>query len=968
MSASTDAQNKSFDTWWLHRFLSKRSAITLSVSTLTQLLAPVLVVYMLITVTLTSHYTYEDVGPTFIIAWCSIGTFTLFANTTTHFQWSVQMLSNVATVTLVTSSSCFLLTGFIRNGDDLPSAPFIIGVMLLLWSGTPTTSMWPLSITHWWAPLIVPLLYGIFNTTVLWKGVHPLEPVIRFIMVLQSALLCCTTIMLRERQSRIHFDRGGVLLDECVFMKHILGMLVPPTLLDSKINNRDEYDTIIDTTRDVMLSAHAERFANSFDGSVMMAELVIDHAPLFSGIARIQLIDRAFTMFDDIVTKSGANKIETIGGVYLVAANITSTHIPNHVEVLCRVAIQFKSVIPKVSVFFHIDARAIHLKIGIHTGHIIGGVIGTLLPRYRIFGDTVNTAARMETSSRSNCIQLSSDAAMRLTPVPVDLTLISRGDVDVKGKGVMTTFFVTASASMNPVMEVGEFEVSVVPNISGRFHPMNLTDHESQVWRNTIVTTQPPTVVETDAMNYTHYRYKKLWFSSRVVRIVEPLTVAVICVMMVCESGKYQLRDLVTESTIIGALLCISFTAAAFTMWVGDRFPTHINWFALQAVETVPVLIHAVIISQWARILGVTASTYVWIILVVLGHATYYTNIMEPTFSAVTTLLIFTHQCACMSFAMAKWDVEAMFSFVCVLFYFITSYFINVFVHERTRRVDMLVIHRIKHLKYISHSLLLNFLPVGVLQSIQDNELSPHHILAWEFESSFVLQSDIVGFTALASKITPIELCRFLHTIFSRFDELAFKMGVTKIETVGDAYIAATGCTPDEKRKSAANAISLAYMAIEMQQFCASQLAPDGSQVVMRIGLHCGPVVGGIIGSMMRYHLFGTTMDALTQLEQASKSGGARMSQSFATALNAVHSSTAIKRVRINRNTTRLNVFQLSPHNTYESIEIDGTSEHRTSTCKTYNREALHILPAEAMQLVGMGVQETFHLDIAIQI
>ena len=82
-----------------------------------------------------------------------------------------------------------------------------------------------------------------------------------------------------------------------------------------------------------------------------------------------------------------------------------------------------------------------------------------------------------------------------------------------------------------------------------------------------------------------------------------------------------------------------------------------------------------------------------------------------------------------------------------------------------------------------------------------------------------------------------------------------------------DAFIASTGCIPGEHKTLQENALNLACMALEMQKLCATLRAPDGSPVVMRIGLHCGPVVGGIVGgNMIRYHLFGSTLDAVTQV------------------------------------------------------------------------------------------------------
>ena len=76
-----------------------------------------------------------------------------------------------------------------------------------------------------------------------------------------------------------------------------------------------------------------------------------------------------------------------------------------------------------------------------------------------------------------------------------------------------------------------------------------------------------------------------------------------------------------------------------------------------------------------------------------------------------------------------------------------------------------------------------------------------NQVVAWEFDNVFVLQSDIVGFTSLGSRVTPLQLCTFLHDLFSRFDDLAIQLGVHKIETVGCAQsgraeVGRYGCAP----------------------------------------------------------------------------------------------------------------------------------------------------------------------------
>ena len=85
--------------------------------------------------------------------------------------------------------------------------------------------------------------------------------------------------------------------------------------------------------------------------------------------------------------------------------------------------------------------------------------------------------------------------------------------------------------------------------------------------------------------------------------------------------------------------------------------------------------------------------------------------------------------------------------------------------------------------------------------------------------------------------------------------------------TARDAFIASTGCIPGENRTLQENALNLARMAQAMQKLCVTLTAPDGSPVLMRVGLHCGPIVGGIVGgNMIRYHLFGSTLDAVAQV------------------------------------------------------------------------------------------------------
>ena len=202
----------------------------------------------------------------------------------------------------------------------------------------------------------------------------------------------------------------------------------------------------------------------------------------------------------------------------------------------------------------------------------------------------------------------------------------------------------------------------------------------------------------------------------------------------------------------------------------------------------------------------------------------------------------------------------------------------------------------------------------------------PRH-MAWSFSRTCVLQSDIVGFTSMSGSVQPEQLCAFLHDLFSAFDHLAEELGVVKIETIGenlanlssglsllfllpreptlpladspepaaadpsgDAYVAATGCIEpppgEDPAPTSEDALRIAAMACRMQALCAEFVCPDGSRLVQRVGLHCGPSIAAVTGgSIMRYHLFGRSISAVNNLEQACPKGDILCSQAFLEAM-----------------------------------------------------------------------------------
>ena len=159
-----------------------------------------------------------------------------------------------------------------------------------------------------------------------------------------------------------------------------------------------------------------------------------------------------------------------------------------------------------------------------------------------------------------------------------------------------------------------------------------------------------------------------------------------------------------------------------------------------------------------------------------------------------------------------------------------------------------------------TEKLLLNILPGPIAEQLKHEPST----IADIFEDVSVLFADLVGFTEFSSRRSAHELVEFLNEIFSEFDQLAEKHGLEKIKTIGDAYMVVAGLPMP--RSDHADAI--AQMAIDMQQALANVNVKTGESFSMRIGIHSGSVVAGVIGlKKFSYDLWGDTVNTASRME-----------------------------------------------------------------------------------------------------
>jgi class 3 adenylate cyclase len=163
-----------------------------------------------------------------------------------------------------------------------------------------------------------------------------------------------------------------------------------------------------------------------------------------------------------------------------------------------------------------------------------------------------------------------------------------------------------------------------------------------------------------------------------------------------------------------------------------------------------------------------------------------------------------------------------------------------------------------------SEEMLYHTLPRPIVQRIRGGE----QLIADRVAEATILFSDLAGFTQLSDHLDPQEVLDVLDVLFSRYDAIAERMGLEKIKTIGDGYMVAGGVL--ERR--ADHAAAVAEMALSMRaatDIATRALGVIGQPLQVRIGIHSGPLVAGVLGSIkMVYDVWGDTVNTASRMEK----------------------------------------------------------------------------------------------------
>ena len=178
--------------------------------------------------------------------------------------------------------------------------------------------------------------------------------------------------------------------------------------------------------------------ADEYESASVLFADIVDSTPLFAELEpaeAVEWLNEVFTTFDELVEQRGLEKIRTIGDNYMVASGVPTPR-DDHAEVLVDLGLAMLDAVERVPAR---NGRKLGFRIGVNSGPMVAGVIGTTKFHYDVWGDTVNCAARMESHGEVGRLQVA-EGTFRL--IGGEFVCTPRGEIEIKGKGPMATWWV----------------------------------------------------------------------------------------------------------------------------------------------------------------------------------------------------------------------------------------------------------------------------------------------------------------------------------------------------------------------------------------------------------------------------------------------------------------------------------------------------------------------------------------------
>src|SRR5260221_3118426 len=305
------------------------------------------------------------------------------------------------------------------------------------------------------------------------------------------------------------------------------------------------------------------------------------------------------------------------------------------------------------------------------------------------------------------------------------------------------------------------------------------------------------------------------------------------------------------------------------------------NFNVFRTTQLVLILLHPCLLHLSLGDFNSSSAVIIWSTLCPLGALVFYntnaaTYYLLIFFSVIVAAFFLENKLFSHETRLPDSLVSVLFvlniSAVTFLIFFVLCYFVN---------QNDLVKAKLKHEQELlaaeeekSEKLLLNILPASIAKRLKDGE----QVIASEHNEAAILFADIVEFTNTSQQISPAMLVENLNKIFTHFDNLVEEYGLEKIKTIGDSYMVASGLTGNGH----SHIMKMADLALTMISGI-NKFSLDGKNMCeLRIGIHTGPVVAGVIGSKkFSYDIWGDAVNTASRMESFGEPGKIQISEKF---------------------------------------------------------------------------------------
>ena len=609
--------------------------------------------------------------------------------------------------------------------------------------------------------------------------------------------------------------------------------------------------------------------------------------------------------FDKIIfLYSGVHKVEHVANTYLLCSGLLQEDIPDdiHPKLMIRACVALQDICSTMRLK---NGRFVQITVGIHSGNVLGTVVGAQRRFFRIFGDTVNTASRICSTGIKYKINVS-DIVHQCVENTDNFQWESRENVSMKGKGTMNCMVLQHLAHRQSVSLHSKFEASRLHSAEtkSRFsQPRWMVKGSLMVKQNTKQSSSVFVSRIQEVTNMLTHHPLTLWF--RDIAIQRRSSEVSEADAMECGTRAVVRMNSLSGDSSTGAA---AWEAAFRDEWFQTR-KRIANWFlfiaylfsvSCFAVYTASVLLN----DKGFPPMIIPLFTFTMCSLAYLSQSLFLSYQMRRTteifecltviFSSVTTLfctsyfrLSLTHNSDVLFFVVLCASLSKMSHFlniatcslllVChiVLFWWQIRELMALYImielgafilfssfkyRIEYKLRELFIVNLAYQRDQISITKELStLLPGFVIERMIGSQRNNRQQIVDKFNNATVFESDLVGFTKFSSTRTPAQIVAFLNELYTKLDAQCVAFGLEKIDSIGDAYICIsfTG-SPDP-------VLQFALKLVE-------DICDDDDVVGMRVGIATGYAIGTVLGECTkRYAVFGAALNRAIKLEESSK-------------------------------------------------------------------------------------------------